>query len=1575
MKSTIHKYKFLQIQYLALVILSLCFIQTKSKAQAHDPGRGMYVDAFALALDTHSLIPAYSILGNQAKEDSLFLFAKENHITYLALYNLFEIFQGDTIKTQLDNLLYNFILRARQEGVKKVGAVVSSVERLGPIANFPDALPNPSKAWTFTNEEKLTPAYPNLQFVENSYNNTNSLFEVANLTRLMLEVTRYNKIVAQIDSTAKFDVLSFEDEFWNPGNLSSNYPTYTDLFNKSKILMDAMANVRAMNNSTSNLKISTEIYLGIVDSLPGLPQDTIVKYLDRSRLTNGLWTHDSLPLFNRVLATYYHVNPDGSYNRSEYRSRFLAFQNATTNDSTRIFPLFSSGSKALGYSENLFGYWFARSPRYNHFAAEKIWYDSALTDSSRDTTIQGNYIERGAAMWYTYSSLSQNPMNASLLNHPHTFYSNTPLYLNGNQKSTAKFTYNGPLEAGIICDLKIDSAGTIIYSKSDTTKNSNKNFNLPNIGNRDLSAGEYWVSLKLDYGNNTSYTYKEKFTVNNQLTLEAVGDTPMCDNGSIVLRASRIDTSATVRYAWYYNDSTTAILFTYNDTNYIEAKNPGKYFCKIKIGAQNSVFTNSIVIRTTPNTIPTFTFGKPSGPSSVFIIANGTEQTGTSYKWSNGDTSKVAEVHYSDTYKVTVTQPNGCYRSAKVKVNVNNFSCSNKGDSLMVITSSQIPNRKITGNAVIRDTFVVDSSLILNAANLTCRPGAKILVKNGATLTIENSSILQSCGDTLWAGIEVEKGGEVISLSSNTISEARHGIQLNDSSNYKIENTIFDNNYIGIYLTGMYHKIGNTIYNSGSTYHCSFKNTSDLLQPYTTMLESIGTNGLAGIQVRRGKMFINLNNSTNPTTFDNLSNGIIADSNSYMVTHHTKFNHIHADTTYNAILPFGNGSGVLVQDNAPTYAQRVASNRTNTNFLDCDYGVYALNSSIDVKQVTMDSVMRGVYIHAINPMQTHRALITLNNITAINKGVSIFNADFSHATVVLGNKISIGTINGPSNKVAIDIKLTTNVPDTSLKIINNEIYCSNADGIVGQNATYSTIKGNFIKFDTNTNNKRMGILLNGCKGSLIENNVIKGDYDTTRTDELLTGIRTSMSDSITITCNQVDSTAIGFKFASASNYSEFRANGMHSNKFGLYLDTSGSIGIQNHQGNLFNGKYKALAAVNYNLAQIANSEFDVYGDSIKIYYPAGKISPATGWFVSDTISNEYQCQLTSTYIPYNLGGTIWIGGTAIPIEDYQYMRMVASDSLQPAEFPTETQEIAEDELYQLLLQHPEFLSDPELNSFYLIESQTALGELNKLRQMQEEFPSEVVQARNNLSSAEYYLSETDREIEILLAIIEAEQETEQTYVLLEQLYHARDIQTEDYNNKYNLYHDAFTEYFDQLNDLNLSISVNTLIQENEQIVNTISFETIGAGIYTFNSAQKSLLASVATQCPKAGGKAVYRARALYALICDTILYHDDSNCAQQGFYRKKKDEIKKMSIENFNYSVRPNPAKDFISVTEIPENSNIRISNSQGLNVYQANLNESTSTIISSASFANGVYFITIQNSNGIKTKKISILH
>ena len=109
----------------------------QSSAQFTHAGRGMYVDKFfRTAKNTAGITvvnPVFSVLGVQAKEDSLLEYAKENHITYLVLYDLYYVFGNPTF----EGYLCAFIQKAKtQYCIEEIGAASSCSSLFDNIFNF-----------------------------------------------------------------------------------------------------------------------------------------------------------------------------------------------------------------------------------------------------------------------------------------------------------------------------------------------------------------------------------------------------------------------------------------------------------------------------------------------------------------------------------------------------------------------------------------------------------------------------------------------------------------------------------------------------------------------------------------------------------------------------------------------------------------------------------------------------------------------------------------------------------------------------------------------------------------------------------------------------------------------------------------------------------------------------------------------------------------------------------------------------------------------------------------------------------------------------------------------------------------------------------------------------------------------------------------------------------------------------------------------------------------------------------------------------------------------------------------------
>ena len=87
----------------------------------------------------------------------------------------------------------------------------------------------------------------------------------------------------------------------------------------------------------------------------------------------------------------------------------------------------------------------------------------------------------------------------------------------------------------------------------------------------------------------------------------------------------------------------------------------------------------------------------------------------------------------------------------------------------------------------------------------------------------------------------------------------------------------------------------------------------------------------------------------------------------------------------------------------------------------------------------------------------------------------------------------------------------------------------------------------------------------------------------------------------------------------------------------------------------------------------------------------------------------------------------------------------------------------------------------------------------------------------------------------------------------------------------------------------------------------VFLRTIGQDAFEFNYTDMQTLYSIAHECPLAGGEAVYKARALFAMLNINEHYNDFDLCFAQG-YNLRKAEAKNTAI--IKAKLYPNPAND-----------------------------------------------------------------
>ncbi len=160
-------------------------------------------------------------------------------------------------------------------------------------------------------------------------------------------------------------------------------------------------------------------------------------------------------------------------------------------------------------------------------------------------------------------------------------------------------------------------------------------------------------------------------------------------------------------------------------------------------------------------------------------------------------------------------------------------------------------------------------------------------------------------------------------------------------------------------------------------------------------------------------------------------------------------------------------------------------------------------------------------------------------------------------------------------------------------------------------------------------------------------------------------------------------------------------------------------------------------------------------------------------------------------------------------------------------------------------------------------------------------------------------------------------------------------------------------------------------------VNDIYYRTYGSGIDTLRAQDIALLQSIIHICPLAGGPAIYRARALYNLLNDTIFYNDRLVCANAGYYRESQEqlmpELKSTVKQSPKIDLFPNPANDQLMLLfggDI-EAGKIEIYNLTGAIVAKYNINKNTvNKVLDINEISEGYYMIhfNLGNYNTVKS-------
>jgi hypothetical protein len=660
-------------------LLILWVSHFQSYAQLNHAGRGMYVSNFFKTAVTSGGIeiidPNYSVLNITTKEDSLLLYAKNNHITYLILYDLHRVFGNTTY----ENYLCAFIQKAKTlYAIEKIGMASSCAAMFDNVAVV---AATPSFFFPVPDNSSYQQKF---NFVSQVYKPGDSLFYISEATKLALNTAVFNNNCAY-----KIDVLVTEYEFWNTGtdNCLDDSVTEDQKYQRFQQMVIYMDSIRDKYNSThSNHQLFVETYLGFLNQNTLYSHQAIADWIDGSY--NGKRRVD------RINLHYYAGDASKMYSRASagwnttgyYQTRFFDFCQSSNNSQTNVLPIMSSEYIPWGAGSSFLGSWFYLNVNNNIFTAEKYYYDDWYDDAHNfnPTTVGnsyfGNVIQPGQALWFASYFMKGH------LDNPVVFTSNSPVCVSNGQNGAFQFQYQGPIEQGLSFNFYITDEGSTNLRCGSLASINWPAYNPVTHASIDLNAalnscslpiGNYEAHLILNYSPGYSYVVPPApISVVNSGKIVALTPVTVCQGNPVYLQASSTG-GGTTSYAWYKGN--TAISGATGSTY---APNPAStgaqnYSCLItsSISSCSANKTNSIVV--TINTYPSASISLQSSSNCSSVLkANPASST---YLWHDGSTASTYTANVSGNYSAAVTS-NGCTSIASYlnrNVNIEKIDQSN----------------------------------------------------------------------------------------------------------------------------------------------------------------------------------------------------------------------------------------------------------------------------------------------------------------------------------------------------------------------------------------------------------------------------------------------------------------------------------------------------------------------------------------------------------------------------------------------------------------------------------------------------------------------------------------------------------------------------------------------------------------------------------------------------------------------------------------------------------------------------------------------------------------------------------
>lgn len=421
---------------------------------------------------------------------------------------------------------------------------------------------------------------------------------------------------------------------------------------------------------------------------------------------------------------------------------------------------------------------------------------------------------------------------------------------------------------------------------------------------------------------------------------------------------------------------------------------------------------------------------------------------------------------------------------------------------------------------------------------------------------------------------------------------------------------------------------------------------------------------------------------------------------------------------------------------------------------------------------------------------------------------------------------------------------------------------------------------------------------------------------------------------------------------------------MKKHNIGLYLNNTAVIDTQTHAGNMwtaaqYNSGYGAWNE-NDSLVQYLQSSLFIVNPSLgpayNPNYPMG-LNPGEpndqGWFFPDTLSTTFEC---AGYLLCDQGHSNQKESGSGDLKE-----AIALDSVITTEFIPESKMIAQMELFETLKNDSVLKSSNIVFENFVDDKENqSIGYLYKTKDKLKELDSYSLQQSDALQTADSLINIYINSISILDSIAAADSTVDNIQ--------AREILLNSLNVEMSVKENVINQIKSSNNiKLNEAKGFNSLVvsgstpDENAKHIDEINLLYMQYGKDTLNAYYQQIL-SIAEQCPFAGGKAVYMARSFVSLFNDSVIYDDDNNCLQQGYYRLANETISSNAVSEIE--VLPNPADNYVDVIlkkEYDGICKISITNVYSKVLFKQSFDCSKKQHrVNTSSFLNGIYSVQI---------------